>query len=719
MRRFTLFLLLSVAAAGVRASPAEQRDDAAYPETRIAVVTDRYGDVAVDDPYRWLEADARSSAEVRGWVEQQNGYARRYLDSLESRRAIVDRLDQLTDIDQLSAPMVAGGLHFYLRRAAGEEQASYWVREGDAGPARKLIDPGKWSTDGSVALAAAVPSHDGRRVAFALQQGGSDWRTWHVIDVRSGTVLPDAIRWNKFSSISWDADGSAFYYTRFPAPAAGEEFRAGNTGAQFYRHRIGDPQDADTFIYENRLAPDHMFIGRASDDGRFLIVNSGYNGGGADVRVRSAETGAFESLFPGKKGATTSFRYVGQRGSSLLFLTNQDAPNGRVVAVDMRDPKRTARVVIAEAAWPLVTVSTAGGRIFAQYLEDAKSKVLMFDSAGKSPREVRLPAMGTAAGFSGTAGGVYFSFSSFAIPTTVYRYDVGTGKASVVARPDAPLSTDDYRVEQVFFTARDGKRIAMYLASRKSTPWTRDTPVLLYGYGGFNLSFSPDYRPEQVAWMDAGGLFAFPTLPGGGEYGEAWHRAGMLERKPAVFDAYADAAEYLIGRGYTRPGRLAAFGYSNGGLLVGAAMTRRPDLFAVALPTVGVLDMLRFPEFTNGRLWGVEYGLPTDPGMFPVLRGYSPYHRVAAGTRYPATLVSTGDTDDRVYPAHSFKFAARLQSVAEPGRPVLLTVAPKAGHGAGMPRSQVVAGAADRIAFTLENMSVALPADLASAPVTP
>lgn len=722
MRKFCLLLLLSSLPVPTLANPAAEGDGLAYPATRTAVVTDNYGAVAVDDPYRWLEADVRSSQEVKTWAEQQNAFARSYLDGIAARGAIRDRVDRLANLDQISVPVIVGRLQFYMLRAAGEQQASYWVRRGEAGAARKLIDPRDWSADGSAALAAAIPSHDGRRVAFALQQAGSDWRTWHVLDVKSGTVLPDRVKWNKFSDISWDADGSGFYYTRFPEPKAGEEYRAGNRGAQFYRHRIGDAQQADQLVYENRAEPDHMFIGRVSNDGRFLIINSGYNGGGPDVRIRAAKKkGDFEPLFPGEKEGTRSYRFAGQRGAQLLFLTNENAPNGRVVAIDMRDPKRAVRAVIAEADHPLIAVNLGGGRFFARYLEDAKSKIVVYNMRGKALREVSLPDMGTAGGFAGapTDRSVYFSFTSFTIPTSIYRYDIASGKTSIVSRPSAPLSPGDYRVEQVFFTARDGKRIPMYLASRKSTVLTPDTPVLLYGYGGFNLSFAPDYRPEQVAWMDMGGIFAFPTLPGGGEYGDAWHRAGMLERKPAVFDAFVDAAEYLIGRGITRPGRLAAFGYSNGGLLIGAVMTRRPDLFAVALPNVGVLDMLRFPEFTNGRLWGVEYGLPSDPRMFPVLRGYSPYHNIAANIRYPATLVSTADTDDRVYPAHSFKFAARLQAMAQPGRPVLLTVATKAGHGAGMARSQIVETAADRLSFTMENMAITLPSDFGTQEASP
>ncbi len=710
MRR--LILLLAACAVAPQALARQDAADLSAPATPTGDAVDRYGTVNIPDPYRWLEADVRSSSDVRAWVEKQNRHARSVLDGIPERDRIFRHVDGLANIEQVGAPFVAGKLQFFTRRGVGEEQTSYWVREGATGTARKLIDPAAWSPDGSAAMAAVVPHRSGRYVAYAVQEAGADWRTWHVIDVETGRVLDDRIRWNKFSDISWDLEGKGFYYTRFPEPPPGEEYRAGNTGARLYYHRLGTPQKSDALIYENRVQPDHMFAGALSHDGRFIVVSSGYTGGGPDVRVRRAKGGSFVGIFPGEKSSTTGFRYVATRNGELLFVSNQDAPNGRLIAVDMRAPDKAPRVVIAESKSPLIGVDFAAGRIFARYLDDAKSRVIVYDLAGAQQGEVPLPGMGTASGFSGGDKDqfVYFSYSDFVTPASVYRYDTVARRTELVNRPKAPLVSEDYRTEQVFFTARDGKRIAMYLASRKSTRWTPDTPVLLYGYGGFNLSFSPDYRPEQVAWMDMGGIFAFPTLPGGGEYGDAWHRAGMLENKPAVFDAFTDAAEYLIAQKFTRSERLAAFGYSNGGLLVGAAMTRRPDLFAVALPTVGVLDMLRFPQFTNGRLWAVEYGSPADPRMFPILRGYSPYHNVIDGTRYPATLVTTGDTDDRVYPAHSFKFAARLQAVQAPDRPALLSVATKAGHGAGTPRSQVSAGAADRLAFTLNIMGLTPPA---------
>jgi prolyl oligopeptidase len=694
--------------------PAASTAFLAYPSAAAAPVSDDYHGVKVSDPYRWLEADIRTSPRVRDWVAAENKLSRTYLDAIPQRGAILRRLDALSNIEAVSAPIVAGGKQFFYRRGPGEEQSSYWLRAGEGGPARKLLDPVRWSADSSSALAAVAVERRGRLVAYAVQDAGSDWRTWHVVDAASGRDLPDAIRWNKFSDAFWDRDGSGLYYTRFPEPQAGSEYSAGNSGEQLYYHRLGAPQSADRLVYEDKANSDYMFIGSLSEDGRYLIINTGYNGGGATILYKDLRgTGGFVPLFPENADGLTSNRFVGARGSTLYFLSTAEAPNGRLIAVDLSRPGTRPTTLIEQSRYPLVAISYAGRRFFAQYLEDAKARVHVFDERGGPVGEVALPGPGTARGFTGRhdVRSVYFDYASFATPFSVYRYDIASGRTSLVLRPQGPVDPSLYQIDQVFFTARDGKRIPMFLAYRKGLTRTGETPTLLYGYGGFNLSFPPDFRPEQVGWMDMGGIFAFPALPGGGEYGDAWHAAGMLERKPAVFDAFVDAAQYLIDQGYTKPSRLAILGYSNGGLLIGAVVAKRPDLFAVAFPTVGVLDMLRFPQFTNGRLWEVEYGDPQDPAMFPVLRGYSPYHNIVPGRRYPAMLIGTGDTDDRVAPAHSFKYAARMQAEGAPDNPVLLEVETKAGHGAGTSRSHVVAAAADRLAFALKNLGFELPAD--------
>ncbi|MGN6210466.1 prolyl oligopeptidase family serine peptidase [Asticcacaulis sp.] len=682
-----------------------------YPQTKRDDVSSDYQGVMVKDPYRWLETDWRASNEVKDWIVAQNRISRTYLEAIPQRELIRKRLDDLFDIEQVSTPRVINGRQFYMRRGPGEQQSALWVREGEAGTGRKLLDPAQWSKDGTRALAGTVVAPQGHLVAYAVQDAGSDWRVWRVADVVTGQDLGEAIRWNKFTDVIWAPDGSGFYYTRFPVPVAGTEHMAGNSGEQLYFHKLGQSQDSDRLIYEDQANPDYLFAARMSSDGKYLLISSGYAGDGPILLYKNLQSdGAFQPVVPVTDSSLDSLQFVSSLGDDIYFTSNIGAPNGRLLRMK---PGNKPVSVIPETELPLVHVTRWGNYFLAQYLRDATSVVKVYSLKGKYIRDVRLPGLGTAHGFASGPDktSVYYGFTSLAVPDTSYRYDLITGQSTLVYRPLGAMKPEDYEVKEVFFTARDGKRIAMFLGHRKDVEPNGHTPVLLYGYGGFGWLLTPDFRPEQVTWMDMGGVFAMPILPGDGVYGEPWHQAGMLENKPAVFDAYIDAAQYLIDQGYTDPGHLASFGYSNGGLLVGAAITRRPDLFAVALPTVGVLDMLRFPKFTNGRLWSTEYGDPEDPKLFPVLYGYSPYHNIVDGRKYPAVLVGTADTDDRVAPPHSLKFAARLQAAAAPGAPVLLSVAFNAGHGAGTSRSQVVSDAADRMAFTLFNMKFDLPAD--------
>jgi prolyl oligopeptidase len=698
----------------------------AYPPTAKTIVEDRYGTATVSDPYRWLEGNIRTTPEVRAWVAAENGVTDKYLKAIPARARIAARLTALSRIEQESVPIVAGELQFYLRQQPDDEQYAIWVRNADGGNSRKLVDPAGWSKDGSVALAAYRPNQQGTLVAYAMQAAGSDWRTWRVVDARTGQTLPDAIAWNKFSTIAWDHEGRRFYYARFPAPEDDQKFLAQNRNQEIRYHRLGTPQSDDALIYADPAHPDSMFNVRVSEDGRFLVVNSGYDGDGPDLLALDLHQPArgFVSLAPKPSAshATTAApepngsshnKFVNSNGNRLFFISDVDAPNRRLLAVDIDSPDKRPIVIIPEGPSLLSAATTAGSRIFAQYLQDSHSVVREFDETGALIADIPLPGAGLARGFAGSrdAKSVYFDYSDFTTPQTIYEMDIASGAVRLSFRPKAPLDEARYATEQVFFTARDGKRIAMFVVHRRDLRMNGDAPALLYGYGGFGLTFPPSFRAEQVAWVDMGGIFAFPALPGDGTYGESWHRAGMLTQKTAVFDAFVDAAQYLIDRHYTRPERLAALGYSNGGLLVGAAVTRRPDLFAVAFPTVGVLDMLRYPQFTNGRLWSVEYGSPSDAAIFPYLLGYSPYHNIRQGVTYPAMLIGTADTDDRVAPAHSLKFAARVQAEARPGRPVLLEVQTHAGHGAGTSKSQGVSEAADRLAFAVANLKVALPDD--------
>lgn len=681
-----------------------------YPPTPAEPVIDLYGEVAVEDPYRWLEADIRTSERVQAWIAAQNAVSDAYLEGLDGREQIRARLDALFDIETISPITTAGEAQFFMRRLSGEEQSSLWVRQGETGEAHRLLDPEQWTADGTAALAGYAVSPDGRHVAYARQDAGSDWRVWRVLDRQTGQTLTDDIRWNKYSSVFWAADGSGFYYARFPRPDA--LFLSGNSGQQLYFHRLGDPQDADVLIYEDKANPDHMFIGHLSADGRYLVINTGYAGGGLTLLCKDlSRPGAdFTPIDLGPAEPLAGNHFIGSRGATLYVLTSVGAANRRLVSVNAERPHEIKEVA-PERAFPLRDALLAGDTLILKYLTDGSDTLISRSLHNGRERAIALPGFGVVQGlWAAQSGQIYYQYSGFGQPLTTYRYDVARRRSIVVDKPQGSVEPSDYQVERVVVTARDGNRVPLFIASRKGLARRGDAPTILYGYGGFGASYPPDFRPEQVTWMDMGGVFAIAALPGDGVYGEASHRAGMLANKPAVFDAFNDCAVHLIASGYTRPERLAAFGYSNGGLLVGGAVARRPDLYAAAMPTVGVLDMLRFTQFTNGRLWIREYGDPRDPALFPVLYGYSPYHAVAQGQRYPALLIGTGDTDDRVAPMHSFKYAARLQKLADPSRPVLLTVNRNSGHGAGNSRSKTAKNAADRLAFAARHLGLTVDA---------
>lgn len=682
-----------------------------YPPTPMEPVIDLYGEVAVEDPYRWLEADIRTSSRVQAWTAAQNTVSDAYLQGLEGREQIRARLDALFDIETIGPITVAGQAHFFMRRASGEEQSSLWVRQGEGSEAHRLLDPAQWSADGTAALAGHAVSPDGRYVAYARQDAGSDWRVWRVLDRQTGQTLMDDIRWNKYSSVFWAADGSGFYYARFPQPDA--LFLSGNSGQQLYFHRLGDHQDADALVYEDKANPDYMFIGQLSADGRYLLINTGYAGGGLTLLCKdlARPDAGFAPIDIGPAEPLAGNYFIGSRGATLYVLTSVGAANWRLVSVDAKRPGEIKEVV-PERDFPLRAALLAGDTLILKYLTDGSDTLVSRSLRNGRERAISLPGFGVVQGLSHAAqpGQIYYQYSGFGQPLTTYRYDVARRRSVIVDKPQGPVEPSDYQVEHMVVTARDGNRVPVFIASRKGLARRGDAPTILYGYGGFGASYPPDFRPEQVTWMDMGGVFAIVALPGDGVYGEASHRAGMLANKPAVFDAFNDCAAHLIASGYTRPERLAAFGYSNGGLLVGGAVARRPDLYAAAMPTVGVLDMLRFTQFTNGRLWIREYGDPQDAALFPVLYGYSPYHAVVQGGRYPALLIGTGDTDDRVAPMHSFKYAARLQALADPSRPVLLTVDKNSGHGAGNSRSQTAKGAADRLAFAAHHLGLTIDA---------
>lgn len=697
--------LLCPTVAAARSEPAW----GAYPPTPVEPVIDLYGEVAVEDSYRWLEADIRVSERLQAWTSAQNAVSDAYLGALEGRERIRARLDALFDIETIGPITSAGGAQFFMRRARGEEQSSLWVRQGETGEAHKLLDPASWAADGAAALAGHAVSPDGRYVAYARQDAGSDWRVWRVLDRRSGQTLTDVIRWNKYSNAFWAADGSGFYYARFPEPDA--LFLSGNRGQQLYFHRLGQPQDADALIYEDRANPDYMFIGQLSDDGRYLLINTGYAGGGFTLLYKdlSQDGSEFIPIDPGPAEPLAGNYFIGSRGAELYVLTSVGAPNGRMICVDAERPDQI-REVVPERRFPLRGALLCGDALILKYLTEGSDTLVSRSLRSGRERAISLPGFGVVQGLSRAVepGQFYYQYSGFGQPLTTYRHDPSRRRSVIVDKPEGPVDPANYEVERVIVTARDGNRVPLFIAARKGLTPGGDAPTILYGYGGFGAAYPPDFRPEQVTWMDMGGVFAIAALPGDGVYGEASHKAGMLANKPAVFDAFNDCAVHLIASAYTRPERLAAFGYSNGGLLVGGAVARRPDLYAVAMPTVGVLDMLRFPQFTNGRLWIREYGDPHDAALFPILHSYSPYHAIVQGVRYPALLIGTGDTDDRVAPMHSFKYAARMQALADGSRPVLLTVDKNAGHGAGNSRSKTAKSTTDRLVFAAHHLGLAV-----------
>jgi prolyl oligopeptidase len=681
-----------------------------YPTTETVEQRDVY-QVAVDDPYRWLEQDVRESQRVADWVARQNAVTRAYLDKLPGREQIEHRVTELWNYERYSLPVKRGGRYFFLRNDGLQNQAVLYVQDSLEAVPRLLIDPNTWSEDGTRALADFEPSPDGTHVAYAVQQSGSDWRRIEVLDVASGKRVGDPVEWAKFTSIAWAGDGSGFFYARFPEPEEGAAYQTLNFNHAVYFHRLGTGQDEDRLVYSRPQSPDHGFGIRVTDDGRYLFINVWK---GTDERYEIVIDDLSDDAPP--RPLITGFEYefvlAGNVGKTFYLRTNQGAPRSRVVAVDFDDPDPTRwREIVSEADATLVGASLVGTRLVANYLEHARSAVRLYTLQGAPAGEIELPGFGTATGFAGRPDDpeTFFAYASFNRPTTLYRLDVTSATRSVFKQPEVAFDPEDYVVEQVFYRSLDGTRVPMFIAHRRGVERDGTTPTLLYGYGGFNHSVTPFYSTQMLAWMEMGGILAVANLRGGGEYGKAWHDAGRLANKQNVFDDFIAAAQYLIAQRYTSSGHLAIYGGSNGGLLVGAVTNQRPDLFAAAIPAVGVMDMLRFNQFTAGRYWVDDYGDPGNPDDLKTLLAYSPYHNIRPGMRYPAVLVTTADTDDRVVPGHSFKYIARLQKAQAGDAPVLIRIETKAGHGAGIPTSKLIEEVADRWAFLAYHTGLELP----------
>ena len=678
-----------------------------YPDTRAVAVEDEFHGQTVADPYRWLEDDIRESEEVTAWVRAQNDVAFAYLENIPERGAIRARLQALWDYERFGSPRKRAGRYYFTRNDGLQNQSVLYSQASLDSAPEVVIDPNTWSEDGTVSLGDWVVSEDGRYIAYSKRQAGSDWNEWQVLYVAEGQDLPDRLQWSKFSTASWTSDSRGFFYTRFPAPEGGQAYQAPNTHQKVYYHRVGTPQSADVLVYERADQPEWIFGTRVTEDGRWLVIDVWKDTDNKNQIVIKDLQEPYGLPWELISRFDHGFDFIGNDGRTFYFETDFQAPRGRVIAVDLDDPSEASwREIVPEAEETLRGVDFVGGTLIASYLKDVTSLVRIFRADGAHVRDVEFPGLGTVRGFGGRQSDseTFYSYSSFNRPSSIYRYDVESGESSLWRQPDVDFDPGDYVVRQVFYESGDGTRVPMFVAHRRDVELDGNRPTLLYGYGGFNISMLASFSAARLAWMEMGGIYAQPNLRGGSEYGEEWHEAGKTLQKQNVFDDFIAAAEWLIDNGYTRPEKLAIQGRSNGGLLVGAAMTQRPELFGAALPAVGVMDVLRYHRFTAGRYWVEEYGDVDDPEQFAALRAYSPYHNLRPGTTYPATLVTTADTDDRVVPGHSFKFAAALQAAHEGEPPVLIRIETGAGHGSGKPTSKLIDETADLWAFLVTTL---------------
>jgi prolyl oligopeptidase len=674
-------------------------DAPAYPHADRDDVTDEMFGTSIADPYRWLEGDVRTDLRVAAWVAAESKLTDDYLAALPGRDAIHARLTALWDYERVSLPIRRGGRYFHLRNAGLDAQPTLCMRDGLAGEAGVLIDPNSWPDDGTTALGEWMPSRDGRLLAYAVQDGGSDWRTLHVIDVATGEVLEDAIRWVKFSAIAWAGNGSGFFYSRFPEPKAGAEHQAANHDHAVWFHRIGTPQSADYLVHATPDRPRLNHIAETTEDGRWLLVSSSE---GTEARYEltlidlTAGRVAPKTLI---RGLENDWRLAGSVGDIFYFLTDLEAPRRRLVAMDVTSPMRRLREIVKEGADVLVEAALIGDRLLLHALHDVKSELRVVTREGKLVGGVTLPGVGSVIGIEGEGGDdeAFLAFTSYDRPTGIHRLDIGTAAIAPFAQPALRFDPARFVVEQTSVRVADDTLIPIFLLRRRDV--TGPAPTILYGYGGFAISLTPGFSPAALAWAEMGGVYAVANVRGGGEYGKAWHDAGRRANKQTVFDDFIAAAAHLLESGVTAPGSLAIHGHSNGGLLVSAVTNQRPDLFAAALPGVGVHDMLRFPRFTAGRYWTDDYGDPAIEADFHALAAYSPLHNIREGADYPAILITTADTDDRVVPAHSFKYAAALQTASIGPKPHLIRIETRAGHGAGKSTQAQIAEAADLWAF--------------------
>ncbi len=675
-----------------------------YPETKKDSTTDNYFGKTIADPYRWLEND--TSAETQAWVVAQNKVTQNYLSQIPYREDIKRRLTEIWNYPKESAPFKVGEYYFFTKNDGLQNQGVWFIKKGLTGKEESFLDPNKLTADGTAAISLLGFSHNKKYVAYSVAQAGSDWSNIYVMDIATKTKLPDELKWTKFSGAAWKNDG--FYYSKFDEPAKGTDLSAANKFQKIYYHKLGDPQQNDQLIFEDKTNPNLYFGASVTEDDRFLIIyaNAGTSGNALYYQDLNEKNSKISLLV---KGYENNHSIVDNNDDKLLLNTDLGAENKKVVLIDPKNPDpKYWQEIIPESKLPLESLSSGGGFLWASYLKDASTHIIQFDLLGKQVGEVKLPDIGTVSGFGGFKNDkeFFYTFTNFTTPGTIYRYDIDLAKSELYKKSQLKFNTEDYETSQVFYPSKDGTKVPMFIVHKKGIKLDGNNPVYLYAYGGFQISLTPAFSLSRMLFLEKGGIYVQPSLRGGSEYGEAWHKGGMLANKQNVFDDFIAAAEYLIKEKYTNPAKIAISGGSNGGLLVGACMSQRPELFKVALPAVGVLDMLRYHKFTVGWGWAVEYGTSDKKEDFDYLIKYSPIHNIKPEVNYPATLITTADHDDRVVPAHSFKFAATLQENYKGENPMLIRIETKAGHGAGKPTTKMIEEAADVWSFVFQNLGM-------------
>ena len=675
-----------------------------YPKTQKVDVKDNYFGTIVNDPYRWLENDTSSA--VKNWVKEENKITFDYLKRITYREKIAKRIEQLWNYPKYSVPFKGGNNYFFFKNDGLQNQDILYAQKDLNAEPEVFLDPNKLSKDGTVSLTIYDVSNDGKYFAYGTASGGSDWNEIHIMKVSNKEKLNDDLKWVKFSGIAWFNDG--FFYSRYPAPTKGEELTNKNEYHKIYYHKVGTPQSKDSLIFENTSEPQITFSAQTTEDERFLIIyaSKGTSNNALYVKDMLHSNSPFISVV---NNFDNNYSVIDNVDNKLLIQTDKNAPNYKLVLVDPENPaEKNWKIILPEKKDVLQTVRVLGQKLIALYMKDASSHIFSYNLEGNNRQEITLPGIGSVENISGKRNltTAFYSFTSFTFPETIYKLNVETGESTIFHKPELNFDISNYTTKQVFYTSKDGTKVPMFLVYKKGLELDGNNPTLLYAYGGFNISMTPYFSVSRLILLENGGVFALPNIRGGGEYGESWHKAGMLSNKQNVFDDFISAAEYLINEKYTSPKKLAVSGGSNGGLLIGAVTNQRPDLFGVALPAVGVMDMLRFQKFTIGWAWVNEYGSSDDSTQFQNLYNYSPIHNIRSGINYPAILVTTADHDDRVVPAHSFKYIATMQEKYKGKNPVLIRIETKAGHGAGKPTSKIIEEQADVYSFIFKSLNV-------------